>query len=142
MRLLIADKLHPRAIEELRALPLDVVYEPEITKETLETKLGNVGILVVRSTEVTARAVAKHPDKFIGFACVDPRMPDCMDLLVHAIEDLKLKGVKFGPIRLLAGAPSGLKPTSPTVAGLPSPVPLGPVPGSDSRMPAIGRQNS
>jgi predicted TIM-barrel fold metal-dependent hydrolase len=48
--------------------------------------------------EVTARAVAKYPDKFIGFACVDPRMPDCMDLLVHAIEDLKLKGVKFGPI--------------------------------------------
>ncbi|MHB2167614.1 amidohydrolase family protein [Alsobacter sp. R-9] len=48
--------------------------------------------------EVTARAVAKHPDKFIGFACIDPRMPDCMDLLVHAIEDLKLKGVKFGPI--------------------------------------------
>ena len=57
MRLLIADKLHPRAIEELRALPLDVVYEPEITKETLETKLGNVGILVVRSTEVTAKAL-------------------------------------------------------------------------------------
>ncbi len=48
--------------------------------------------------EVTARAVAKHPGKFIGFACIDPRMPDCMDLLVHAIEDLKLKGVKFGPI--------------------------------------------
>ena len=48
--------------------------------------------------EVTARAVAKYPDKFIGFAAIDPRMPDCMDLLVHAIEDLKLKGVKFGPI--------------------------------------------
>ena len=48
--------------------------------------------------EVTARAVAKYPDKFVGFACIDPRMPDCMDLLVHAIEDLKLKGVKFGPI--------------------------------------------
>lgn len=48
--------------------------------------------------EVTARAVAKHPDKFVGFAAVDPRRPDYMDLLVHAIEDLKLKGVKFGPI--------------------------------------------
>jgi predicted TIM-barrel fold metal-dependent hydrolase len=48
--------------------------------------------------EVTARAVAKYPDKLVGFACVDPRMPDYMDLLVHAIEDLKLKGVKFGPI--------------------------------------------
>jgi uncharacterized protein len=48
--------------------------------------------------EVTARAVAKYPDKFIGFACVDPRMPDCMDLLIHAIEDLGLKGIKYGPI--------------------------------------------
>ena len=48
--------------------------------------------------EVTARLVARDPKKFIGFACIDPRMPNCMDLLVHAIEDLKLKGVKFGPI--------------------------------------------
>ncbi|MBS7703607.1 amidohydrolase family protein [Chelatococcus asaccharovorans] len=48
--------------------------------------------------EVTARAVAKYPDKFIGFAAVDPRRPDAMDLLVHAVEDLHLKGVKFGPI--------------------------------------------
>jgi uncharacterized protein len=48
--------------------------------------------------EVTARLVARDPKKFIGFACLDPRMPDCMDLLVHAVEDLGLKGVKFGPI--------------------------------------------
>ncbi|HXX68648.1 MAG TPA: NAD(P)-dependent oxidoreductase [Polyangiaceae bacterium] len=62
MRLLIADKLHPRAIEELKALPIDVVYEPELTKESLEQRLPGVGILVVRSTEVTASAIesAKH----------------------------------------------------------------------------------
>jgi D-3-phosphoglycerate dehydrogenase len=59
MRLLIADKLHPRAVEELRALPVQVEYEPEITKETLEAKLPGVGILVVRSTEVTAQALEK-----------------------------------------------------------------------------------
>ena len=57
MRLLIADKLHPKAIEELRTLPVEVVYEPELTKETLETKLDGVGILVVRSTEVTETAI-------------------------------------------------------------------------------------
>jgi D-3-phosphoglycerate dehydrogenase / 2-oxoglutarate reductase len=57
MRLLIADKLHPRAIEELRTLPLEVIYEPELTRESLETSLGGVGILVVRSTEVTAAAI-------------------------------------------------------------------------------------
>ena len=57
MRLLIADKLHPRAVEELRALPIQVDYEPELTRETLESKLPGVGILVVRSTEVTAAAI-------------------------------------------------------------------------------------
>src|SRR5579862_6666971 len=62
MRLLIADKLHPRAIEELRTLPVEVVYEPELTKESLEQRLAGVGILVVRSTEVTAAAIesSKH----------------------------------------------------------------------------------
>ena len=48
--------------------------------------------------EVTAAAVRKYPDKLVGFACVDPRRSDCMELLRHAIEDLKLSGVKYGPI--------------------------------------------
>lgn len=57
MRLLIADKLHPRAIEELRALPVEVLYEPEVSRESLEAKLPHVGILVVRSKEVTQKAL-------------------------------------------------------------------------------------
>lgn len=57
MRLLIADKLHARAIEELRTLPLEVIYDPEVTKESLERRLQGVGVLVVRSTEVTASAI-------------------------------------------------------------------------------------
>lgn len=57
MRLLIADKLHPQAVEELRALPVEVEYEPELTKEALEKRLQGVGILVVRSTEVTEQAL-------------------------------------------------------------------------------------
>jgi len=48
--------------------------------------------------ETTARAVAKYPDKIVGFAYVDPRRADCMDMLEHAVEDLGLKGVKYGPI--------------------------------------------
>ncbi len=59
MRLLIADKLHPRAIEELRTLPVEVIYDPEVTRESLEAKISGVGILVVRSTEVTAEAIDK-----------------------------------------------------------------------------------
>ena len=48
--------------------------------------------------ETTARAVAKYPDKIVGFAYVDPRRADCMDMLEHAVEDLGLKCVKYGPI--------------------------------------------
>ena len=48
--------------------------------------------------EVTARALRKYPDKFVGFASVDPRRPDYMELLRYAVEQLGLKGVKFGPI--------------------------------------------
>ena len=59
MRLLIADKLHPRAIEELKTLPVEVVYDPEVTKESLEAKIAGVGILVVRSTAVTSEAIDK-----------------------------------------------------------------------------------
>jgi D-3-phosphoglycerate dehydrogenase len=62
MRLLIADKLHPQAIEELRALPLEVEYEPNLTKDTLVSRLPGVGILVVRSTEVTAEALDVAPE--------------------------------------------------------------------------------
>ena len=57
MRLLIADKLHARAIDELRALPLEVEYAPDITSEKLEERLKGYGILVVRSTPVTAKAI-------------------------------------------------------------------------------------
>ena len=57
MRLLIADKLHPRAVEELRTLPIEVQYEPGLTRDDLAGALAGVGILVVRSTEVTAPAI-------------------------------------------------------------------------------------
>src|SRR5207237_2112583 len=49
-------------------------------------------------------------------------------------------GVKFGPVRLLAGAPSGEKLGSPMGAGFPSPAPVAPLRGSDSRMPVTGRR--
>ena len=58
MRLFIADTLHPFAIEELRHLGVDVVYEPEIDSDSLPSALQNVGILVVRSKRVTAEAIA------------------------------------------------------------------------------------
>jgi predicted TIM-barrel fold metal-dependent hydrolase len=85
-------------------------FAPEADPDTVHAAMAEVDRAIVFSLryadsvgidgddEVTARAVARYPDKLIGFACIDPRMPNCMDLLVHAIEDLGLEGVKFGPI--------------------------------------------
>ncbi|MDI1443948.1 NAD(P)-dependent oxidoreductase [Polyangium sp. 6x1] len=57
MRLLIADKMDTQALEELRILGVEIISRPELTKETLPAALEGIGILVVRSTEVTARAI-------------------------------------------------------------------------------------
>jgi len=48
--------------------------------------------------EITAAAVRKYPEKFVGFAYVDPRETDCVERLQHSVEKLGLKGVKYGPI--------------------------------------------
>lgn len=55
-----------------------------------------VGVAGEDST--TAEAVRRYPEKFVGFAYVDPRRADYMDRLAYAIEELGLKGVKYGPI--------------------------------------------
>jgi len=62
MRLLIADKMDTDPLEELKVLGVQIHSRPELTKETLPGALDGVGILVVRSTEVTARAIeaGKH----------------------------------------------------------------------------------
>lgn len=58
MRLLLADKMDTQALDELKVLGLEIVSRPELTKDTLPSALDGVGILVVRSTEVTADAIA------------------------------------------------------------------------------------
>src|SRR3954469_1848895 len=57
MRLLLADKIDIQSLEELRVLGIEIVSRPELTKDTLPDALEGVGILVVRSTEVTAKAI-------------------------------------------------------------------------------------
>jgi D-3-phosphoglycerate dehydrogenase len=57
MKLLVADKLETEALEELRHLGLEVDYAPELTAETLPDRIAGVGILIVRSTPVTAAAI-------------------------------------------------------------------------------------
>lgn len=59
MRVLIADRLHASALDELASLPVEVEYAPDLSREALADRIEQVGILVVRSTEVTADALAR-----------------------------------------------------------------------------------
>lgn len=58
MRLLLADKMDARALDELRVLGVEIISRPELTSATLASALDGIGILVVRSTEVNAQAIA------------------------------------------------------------------------------------
>ena len=50
------------------------------------------------SNDRTAAFVARHPDRFIGFAYVSPTIPERMtDELTRAIDDLGLKAIKIYP---------------------------------------------
>lgn len=61
MRVLLADPMDDLVKEELRMMGLEVVDRPDLTKATLATALEGVGILVVRSTPVTAEAINAAP---------------------------------------------------------------------------------
>ncbi len=53
---------------------------------------------IVSPNDYIADYVKLHPEKLIGFAAVDPVKDDVHEILEHAIDDLKLRGVKLGPI--------------------------------------------
>ena len=53
---------------------------------------------IVSPNDYIADYVKLHPEKLIGFAAVDPMQDDVHEILGHAIDDLKLRGVKLGPI--------------------------------------------
>jgi len=48
--------------------------------------------------EYVAGYVAQHPEKLVGFASVDPNREDALERLVHAVDDLGLRGLKTGPV--------------------------------------------
>lgn len=58
MQILLADKLHPEAIEKFKALPGAVVHnQPGLGSEDLPGHLDGVEVLVVRSTKVSRAAI-------------------------------------------------------------------------------------
>jgi D-3-phosphoglycerate dehydrogenase len=61
MRVLIADDLPAESIEDLSALGLEVVHDPKCSADELPSRLGDTGILVVRSKRVTRAAIEAAP---------------------------------------------------------------------------------
>jgi hypothetical protein len=53
---------------------------------------------ITSPNDYIADYVKEHPEKLIGFAAVDPMVDNVHDTLTHAVDDLKLRGVKLGPI--------------------------------------------
>lgn len=62
MKILLADKISPVAIEAFEAIPgAEVVSNPALTADDLPNNLSDVEILVVRSTKVTRAAMEAAP---------------------------------------------------------------------------------
>ena len=51
----------------------------------------------IANNEEIKQIVDYAPDRFIGFASVDPYRPDALEVLEHAFKDLKLAGLKLHP---------------------------------------------
>ncbi len=58
MRVLVVDRLSEDALDEMRALGVEVEYAPEVTAPELPSRLAGVNVLVVRGTEVHAEALS------------------------------------------------------------------------------------
>lgn len=57
MKVLIADKLAPAAVESLEALGGIITNKPELKAEDIPSEIGDNEILIVRSTKVTAETI-------------------------------------------------------------------------------------
>lgn len=70
----------------------------EVVDKALVFGLYALHVGLVVPNDFVADYVQQHPEKLIGFASVDPNDPCCLDELCRAIENLKLRGLKLGPI--------------------------------------------
>lgn len=55
-----------------------------------------------RALEDIAEAVARYPDRLIGFARLHPWYPEAVDLLERSVRELGMKGLKLHPVGTLS----------------------------------------
>jgi len=79
-----------------------------LSKESVLQQMDEAGIttsvlfacyapILYASNEFVSRTCQQHPDKFIGFASVNPHDKNAPQVLEHAVKDLGLRGLKFHP---------------------------------------------
>ena len=57
MKILIADKLSPKAISALEKIGANITSNPDLKAEELSESIGNANVLIVRSTKVYAETI-------------------------------------------------------------------------------------
>jgi len=57
MKVLVADKLNPAALDEMRTLGVEVIYQPDLRAEELPQAVKDVNVLIVRGKQVHAEAM-------------------------------------------------------------------------------------
>jgi predicted TIM-barrel fold metal-dependent hydrolase len=89
-----AFKQSPYTMEEL-LLEMDFggIDKTVLLPEDITTLYGDY----IVSNEEIKKLVDLAPDRFIGFASVDPHRPDALEVLDYAFKDLGLKGLKLHP---------------------------------------------
>ncbi|HEU5123285.1 MAG TPA: amidohydrolase family protein [Verrucomicrobiae bacterium] len=101
----VSEEFVAEANARSRGTPLDMHVPPERHWQAMRNvdKVIVFGIRAFHSgltspNEYVADYVRMHPEKLIGFAAVDPLHDNVIETLEHAVQDLKLRGVKLGPI--------------------------------------------
>jgi predicted TIM-barrel fold metal-dependent hydrolase len=101
----ISEEFAAEANSRSRGKPLELHAPPDRHWEAMKSvdKVIVFGIRAFHSglsspNEYIADYVQAHPEKIIGFAAVDPSRDKVEEVLEHAIDGLKLRGVKVGPI--------------------------------------------
>lgn len=101
----VSEEFVAEANARSRGKPIEMNVPPEVHWKAMECvdKAIVFGLRAFHSgwkspNEYIAEYVNAHPEKLIGFAAVDPVHDNVHEMLEHAVKDLKLRGVKLGPI--------------------------------------------
>jgi uncharacterized protein len=101
----LSDEFVAEANARSRGKPMDLHVPPERHWPAMQSvdKAIVFGIRAIHSglsspNEYISNYANAHPEKIIGFAAVDPAHDNVPETLEHAIDGLKLRGVKLGPI--------------------------------------------